>query len=614
MEIKTRSNWRILIRFVPFFQPHILWLGLILVSGIGGAAMRLVSPYLLRGLTDSAFQGQRATFIQYVYLAVVAVLASFLLNILSQVALSRFHTQVIRDLRLKLTAHIQRLPAAYLDSIHTGDLISRLNTDMQRVANFLHNTTNNIAQPILFSLAFGYCLMISWKLLLVSCILVPLSAVISNRVNKPVEQLARQQAEQQGKASALIQDMIGGIYLVKAFNLQEVLTQKYNRVVREVEENGTRIGRIEARMIGLFLALRYIPQLVVPLYGGYLAYRGEISIGSVLAFNILVWSVFIPIENLIGWLQQLRETTPSGERIIEILDHPPERIHPRPFLPDRSAPPIVFEGVSFHYENSLNGTDEGPSTSDLNRNLPVLKNLSFHIPAGKTVALVGPSGCGKSTVIKLICGFYAPQSGQIRLMGQDLAGTDLAQAREQLSLVSQDTYLFPVTIAENITYGKTSASQDDMIFATQAANAHNFILEQPQGYDTAVGERGIKLSGGQRQRIAIARAILKNAPVLLLDEPTSSLDMHAEAIVQEALERFMQDRTTLIVAHRLSTIRNADKILVLNQGEIVEEGTHDTLMQTDSLYRRLYLKQVSADKEEQARGILFEESVDVAEI
>jgi ABC-type multidrug transport system fused ATPase/permease subunit len=186
--------------------------------------------------------------------------------------------------------------------------------------------------------------------------------------------------------------------------------------------------------------------------------------------------------------------------------------------------------------------------------------------------------------MKLICGFYAPQSGQIRLMGQDLAGADLAQARAQLSLVSQDTYLFPATIAENIAFGKPGASHDEIIVAAKAANAHEFILNQPKGYDTEVGERGIKLSGGQRQRIAIARAILKNAPVLLLDEPTSALDMHAEALVQEALERIMQDRTTLIVAHRLSTIRNADKILVLNEGEIVEEGTHNTLMQNDSLY------------------------------
>jgi ABC-type multidrug transport system fused ATPase/permease subunit len=607
---KTPANWRILARFIPIFRPYRHWLGLVWIGGLASAAMRLVSPYLLQRLTDAAFEGQRAVFIQGITLAGIVVAAGFGVHILYETALARFHTQVVRDLRLRLTAHIQRLPVVFLDSTHTGDLNARLNTDLKRAADLLRYTANNLSQPVLFILAFAYCLAISWKLLLVSCLLIPLTAVISNRINKPVEQLARQQAERQGEASALIQDMISGLHLVKAFNLQEVLTQKYRSVAREVEQQGVRIGRIQARMFGLFLALRYIPQLVVPLYGGYLAYQGEISIGSVLAFNMLVWSVFLPIETLLDWLRQVRETTPSGERIFQILDHPSEHTNRQPFIPGQSAPPVVFESVCFQYD-STNGAGSGETENQHPSRRLVLNNLSFQIPAGKTVALVGPSGCGKSTVIKLICGFYLPQSGQIRLMGQDLARADLAQVRAQLALVSQDTYLFPGTIGENIAYGKPSASQEEIVEAAQAANIHDFIAAQPQGYSTDVGERGIKLSGGQRQRIAIARAILKDAPVLLLDEPTSALDTAAEALVQESLERVMKGRTTLVVAHRLSTIRSASHILVMNAGEVVEQGDHAALMQTDSLYRRLYLKQAAPD-EHPERQTLAEESGNAA--
>jgi len=278
---------------------------------------------------------------------------------------------------------------------------------------------------------------------------------------------------------------------------------------------------------------------------------------------------------MLGWMRSLREVAPAVERVFEIIDQPAENGQTSNAQAMVHAQAITFNAVSFQY----------------NDDAKILENFSFSIDEGKIVALVGSSGCGKSTVLKLLCGFYRPQSGQIRILGRDVLQSSIHETRKLISLVSQETYLFPTTIAENISYGRLGATQAEIIAAAQAANAHDFIKTQPLGYETQVGEWGVKLSGGEKQRIALARAILKDAPILLLDEPTSALDTHSEAIVQEALERFMHGRTVLVIAHRLSSIKNVDEIIVLDHGHLHERGTHAELMQSDTLYKRLYLKQ-----------------------
>jgi subfamily B ATP-binding cassette protein MsbA/ATP-binding cassette subfamily B protein AbcA/BmrA len=325
--------------------------------------------------------------------------------------------------------------------------------------------------------------------------------------------------------------------------------------------------------------LRYIPQLVAPLYGGYLAFTGEITVGSLIASTYLIWMIFLPVENMLEWMRSLREVAPAVERVFEILDQPTENGQPARVQPVACAQAITFNAVTFQYNDDAN----------------ILENLTFSIDRGKVVALVGSSGCGKSTVLKLLCGFYRPQSGQIQINGRDIFQSSIRDARRLVSLVSQETYLFPTTIAENISHGRLGATPDEIVAAAKAANAHDFITAQPEGYESQVGEWGIRLSGGEKQRIALARAILKDAPILLLDEPTSALDTHAEAIVQEALERFMCGRTVLVIAHRLSTIKNVDEIIVLDQGHLQERGTHAELMQSDTLYKRLYLKQADPE-------------------
>ena len=577
---ESKTNWRILLRLTFFLQTHRFWLGAAIVTSIVGGLVWIQHPLLIQGLTDTAVNGEREGFLRFVFLTLAWVVARFILRYLYRHADARSSIYPIRDLRNRITAHIQRLPLSYVETHHTGDLVSRLSNDVDKVAQAINNIGEIAWQPIQMIIAIVYMIMISWKLLLAGCILIPISTVLFNMVSKPMEKLSKQRMEGLGRINAVIQDTIGGIGIVKAFNASQIRAARFGAVVRDVEHKGMGIARQDSILIGMFLVLRYIPQLVIPLYGGYLAFKGEISAGGVVAANALIWQIFLPVEQFLAFLRRMRETIPAVERLFEILDRPAERAGERAFEVQAEAPSIKFEDVSFGYD-------------DENK---ILDGLSFSVPRGETVALVGPSGSGKSTVFGLLCGFYESQEGRIRICGNDLAYCSPADARKQVSFVAQDTYLYPTTIAENIGYGRLGATRDEIVAAAKIANAHDFIVEQPAGYDTQVGERGGKLSGGERQRIALARAILKDAPILLLDEPTSALDTQSEALVQEALDRLMEGRSVLVVAHRLSTIRDASNVLVLDRGTIVESGTHGQLVQDDTLYRRLYLRQASAER------------------
>ena len=584
---KKNTSWKILFRLMPFVRPHMIWLILNMLGSTSTAFLNFANTLFLQQLTDAAVRADTDSFVKWLYIAGGIVLVDMVIRYGNRYASGRYISRTLCDLRTRTSEHIQRLPMSNIEAHHTGDLVSRLNNDIGQIPGFLNSLSDVIYQPVLFIGSFIYLLLISWKLLLISCILIPISAVLYNKVSKPMEELSRKNLEGHSRANSMVQDVIGGMPIVKAFNLQKVMFGRYRNVVQEIETQGLAMDRREVALISLYLALRYIPQLVCPLYGGYLALKGEISPGSVVAANMLIWNVFLPVEALLGLLGQVRTITPAIERVFEILDQAPEHTGAPVVVSDQKLSPVAFEELSFSYDGETN----------------ILNQLSFKMTAGKVMALVGASGSGKSTILKLICGFYEPSTGHIQLYGQDLSTSDLAVARQHMSLVSQDTYLFPNTIAENIAYGRPGATRDDIVTAAQQANAHDFIMDLPKAYKTEIGERGVKLSGGQRQRLALARAILKDAPILLLDEPTSALDTQSEAMVQEALERFMRNRTVLVVAHRLSTIHNADEILVIDQGSVQERGTHEQLMMTESLYKSLYLRQIVSSEENVKQGI-----------
>jgi len=574
-QTQAQTTWQIIRRLLPDLKVHKGWLGLVLLTAAIAGVMDFINPFLLKTLTDTALAQQSAAFRQMVLWALAAMFVDVVLKYSTRIIAIRYQSFTIRDLRNRVTSHIQRLPISYTDTLHSGDLVSRLNNDIDKIAILPQRVHELIQQPVTFLLGFSYMFILSWKLLLATCILIPISAILYDKVVKPMQAHSRKEMEHLARANAVTQDVIRGIYIIKAFNLQKLLTAKYKEIAENVRQEGLAIDKRRAVEFAVFLMLRYIPQLVAPLYGGYLAFRGEISVGTLIASNYLIWMVFIPVETMLGWIRNLREVAPAVERIFEILDQPTENLTQSFSQQDPQSQAITFNSVSFQY----------------NEEAKILEDFTLEVSEGKVVALVGSSGCGKSTVLKLLCGFYRPQSGKIEIGGQDIYQSSIQESRKKVSLVSQETYLFPTTIAENISYGRLGSTQAEIETAARAANAHDFITTQPEGYQTLVGEWGSKLSVGQKQRIALARAILKDAPILLLDEPTSALDAQAESIVQKALERFMSGRTVLVIAHRLTTIKKADEIIVLDQGRLQERGTHDDLMASDTHYRRLYLKQ-----------------------
>jgi len=578
-EPRAQSTLSTIRRLIPDLKIHKTWLGLVLFTALIAGVMDFINPYFLKTLTDTAIAKQQEAFNQLLIWALVAMFIDIALKYFTRVIAIRYETFTIRDLRNRVTAHIQRLPISFTETLHSGDLVSRLNNDIDKIAILPRRVHELVQQPVIFLFGFSYMLILSWKLLLATCILIPISAVLFDKVVKPLQAHSQKEMEHLARANAVTQDAIRGIYIIKAFNLQKLLTTKYQLIAEDVRKEGLEIDKRRAIESAVFLMLRYIPQLVAPLYGGYLAFQGEITVGTLIASNYLIWMIFIPVETILGWMRNLREVAPAVDRIFEILDQPIEDKQESGGKLLDDARGVSFSSVNFQY----------------NEDQMILDDFTFSLDEGKVVALVGSSGCGKSTVLKLLCGFYRPQSGEIQIGGRDIFQSGIREARRLVSLVSQETYLFPTSIAENIAYGRLGATQNEIVAAAKAANAHDFIMAHPEGYETPAGEWGSMLSVGEKQRIALARAILKDAPILLLDEPTSALDAQSEAVVQEALDRFMQGRTVLVIAHRLSTIKNVDEIVVLDQGRLCERGTHKELMQSDTLYKRLYLKQTDSE-------------------
>ena len=482
--------------------------------------------------------------------------------------------RVTADFRIELFSHIQSLSLRFFQSRRVGEILSRMSNDITVIQNALVSIPVAVLRQTITLLgALAIIFYLNWKLTGLILLVLPPLMLFARIFGKRLRNLSEKVQDKIAHALVVLEEVASSIKIVKSYTREPYEKKRFENEIESAFEQSIGKVRISSSFGPLILGLTFLVSTILIWYGGQQVMQGTTTPGELAAFFLYALIMAGPIGTFVKIYTQLQETLGAMRRVNEILDTKPLVNSPEnPVKLTSLKGHVCFSEVIFGYED---GT-------------PVLNNISFDIHPGKTVALIGPSGAGKSTTVQLLLRFFDPQSGKIQIDGNDLKSLDLESYLSQVALVPQETLLFGGTIRENILYGKLDATDTEIIEASKSANAHEFIVEFSNGYDTLVGEKGTKLSGGERQRIAIARALLKNPKVLVLDEATSALDNQSEMLIQDALEKLMAGRTTFIIAHRLSTVHNADKIIVLDKGKVVESGTHKELMANEGLYHHLY--------------------------
>ena len=592
---------------------------LLVISGLS-----LLPPLLIRDLLDHALPDRDVSRLNLLALGMVAVpVVNGLLGVAQRFASASIGEGIIFDLRRALYAHLQRMSLRFYTHTQVGELMSRLNNDVIGAQRAITGTLVTILSNI-FALIATMAIMIGleWRLTLLGVAILPLFILPARRVGNVLRRVARRSMESNARMNALMNETlnISGALLVKLFGRYESEVQRFQERAAEVREIG-----VQQAVIGrwFFLALSLVSAVgsaLVFWLGGHLVLRGSFTIGTIVAFSAYLSNLYGPLMAMTNARVELATSMVSFERVFEVLDLPIEiKDRPGAVRLARVEGHLRFEKVSFNYQEAKGAAEgleelwrfawsgqstymppraprEGDGTERLKGESPrwALRDISFEVRPGEVAALVGPSGAGKTTLTYLIPRLYDPTEGRVLLDGYDLRETSLDSLSGQIGMVTQETFLFHASLRDNIIYAKPDATQQELQQACKAANIHDFIASLPEGYDTIVGERGYRLSGGERQRVAIARVLLKNPRVLVLDEATSHLDSQSEALIQEAMQRARQGRTSIVIAHRLSTVMDADQILVMDQGRLVEQGTHEDLLDQDGLYADLYRTQFSS--------------------
>ena len=565
----------ILKRLFGYLKKYWLLALAALICTLVGTALNLAMPWLLKEAIDRTLVQKEYRLLGVLALSIVGV--TILRGVFSfgQTYLSEYVGQrTIYDIRNAMYGHLQRLSFSFYDTAGTGQLMSRVTSDVDSLRRFLGFGGVHLVSSVLTFLGILIvCLRINWRLALVALSTSPFLVITVLRFSGKVRPAFMDIRQRFADMTAALQENITGVQVVKTFAREEYEVEKFSGRIEELRQKRLYISRLFASYFPFMNFIAGIGTAFILWYGGWQIIQGNLTLGELVAFNAYLMLLIGPIRMLGFIVSVCQMAIASGERIFEIIDtrsdveESPNAIE-LPKLEGR----VQFEDVSFRY----------------GENDPVLRSVNLDVRPGRTVALLGATGSGKSTIINLIPRFYDPTEGRITIDGMDLRDLKLESLRRQIGIVLQETFLFSGTIRENIAYGRTDASLDEIVEVAKIANIHDFAESLPDGYDTKIGERGMTLSGGQKQRVAIARALLMDPRILILDDSTSSVDAETEHLIQQAMAALMEGRTTFVIAQRLSTVKNADQIVVLRDGEIVEEGTHDELLVLGGIYTDIY--------------------------
>jgi subfamily B ATP-binding cassette protein MsbA len=549
-----------------------------LLCAFAGVYLSQQPPRIIQYTIDKVIGHERYNLLPRVVLLYIGVL------VLSQIVASAggywmtvAGQRLLHTLRMALYDHFQRLSVGYYDDKRTGDLVARVTHDVNHVEGLIVGSSTSLVRQVFgVGLAFYYMWTYNWQLALLVLIPIPVLGVSLYVFTRRIRAVYRSIRESMGRLSAKLMENLSGIRVIKAFNRESEEHEVVCNISRYLLSENIRASKMTSIFFPAIHTISSLGTVVVVGVGAYLISRGTFTVGELAAYLIYVSNFYQPVGDFIRTSDSIQRALASGERIFEVLDT-------RPAIEDPPNPvplPVIrgeveFRNVSFRY----------PTGEE------VLSNINIHVLPGQKVALVGKSGAGKSSFISLIPRFYDVTEGAVLIDGIDVRSVRQSNLRRHIALVLQETFLFDGTVRENLIFGRPDATEEEIIAAAKAANAHEFIERLDDGYDTQIGERGVKLSGGQKQRLAIARAILADPKILILDEATSSVDSYSEFLIYQALDRLMEGRTTFIIAHRLSTIRKADIILVLDEGSVVEHGAHEELLEADGVYAQMYRQQ-----------------------
>ena len=575
-------------RFVSFYKPYkrTLFFDLmcaVIVSGVG-----LVFPMIIQKLTTNVFLLEDLNLMLRLLLQFAGLLLfRYIIEALAQYYMTSYGhimgAKMETDMRNELFSHMEGLSFSFYDKTDTGNLMSRLINDLFDVSELAHHGPEDVFISLVklvgsFVILFSIHVPTTLVLLATTALMI----YFTYKQNRRMQQTFMENRRRIAEVNSIVQDSLSGIRTVQSYSNERIEEEKFQngnlRFLESKRENYLVMGQFHST-VGFLQGMMYLSVLLV---GGLYIINGQLPAASLITYVLYINMFLDPVRRLVNFTEQFQRGMTGFQRMLEVLDVIPE-VKDRPNAKDAGVLEgnISFHNVSFHYTE-----DE-----------PVLNNISIDIPKQTTVALVGPSGAGKTTFCSLIPRFYDVMSGSLTIDGIDVRDMTLRSLRENIGVVQQDVYIFNSTVRENIAFGKSDATDDEIEQAAKMANIHDFIMSLPDGYDTEMGDRGVRFSGGQKQRISIARVFLKNPPILILDEATSSLDNESELFIQESLNNLSRNRTTLVIAHRLSTIRDADEILTMTEDGIVERGTHEELIAEDGLYARLYRLQFSAQQE-----------------